>query len=120
LQRQTGAALPYVKHETKTKHGESKMFKIELQRHGAQMWRAECKAERAALRGVYALLNGKTECLLPNSQALRELLPYQYRKAFDRAALWWTQEHSDVIRMDLRDYRGFPMGSLFAQFNQDA
>jgi len=91
------------------------MFKVELQRHGAQMWRAECKAERAALRGVYALLNGKTECLLPDSQALRDLLPHQYRKAFDRAALWWTQEYSDVIRMDLRDYRGFPMGSLFAK-----
>ena len=94
------------------------MFKVELQRHGAQMWRAECKAERAALRGVYALLNGKAECLLPDSQALRELLPYQYRKAFDRAALWWTQEYSDVIRMDLARLSRLSYGFTICEMGQ--
>lgn len=94
------------------------MFNVELQRHGAQMWHAKCKPERAALRGVYALLNGKTECLLPESETLRQLLPYHYRKAFDRAFAWWTQEYSDVMRMDLYDYKGFPMGSLFAKWEE--
>ena len=94
------------------------MFQIELHRCGAIMWQGECQPQRAALHGVYALLNGKSECLLPNTDGLRDALPYHYRKAFDRAALWWTQEFTDVVRMDLYDYRGFPMGSLFAKWKE--
>jgi len=90
-------------------------FTVELQRYGTKMWEGNCGAEDAALHGIYALINGKTKCFLPDSETLRAALPYHYRKAFDRAALWWTQEYSDVIRMDLRDYQGFPMGSLFAK-----
>jgi hypothetical protein len=90
-------------------------FTVELQRYGTQMWQGECDTERAALCGVYRIVNGKSECLLPNTDTLRAALPYQYRKAFDRAVHWWTQEYTDVIRMDLRDYLGFPMGSLYAK-----
>ena len=92
-------------------------FSVELHRGAGIMWQGECDTERAALRGVYRIINGKSECLLPDADTLRAALPYQYRKAFDRAIHWWTQEHTDVIRMDLRDYRGDPMGSLFAKIN---
>lgn len=92
-------------------------FFVHLVREGETVWFGECDTERAALCGIYRVINGKSECLLPDSETLRAALPYRYRKAFDRATLWWTQEYTDVIRMDLRDYQGFPMGSLFAQLN---
>ena len=92
-------------------------FSVELHRGYGVMWKGECDTERAALRGIYRVINGKSECLLPDSETLRAALPYHYRKAFDRAVLWWTQEYSDVIRMDLRDYKGFPMGTLFARLD---
>ena len=92
------------------------MFTVELQRYGNILWKGNCESEEAKLHGVYALINGKEKCFLPDSETLREALPYHYRKAFDRAALWWTQEYSDVIKMNLFDYRGFPMGTLFAKW----
>lgn len=94
------------------------MFNCELQRHGTQIWRGDCNMQRTAMCGIYAILNGKKECFLPDSDSLRAALPYHYKKAFDRASLWWTQEYSDVIRMDLWDYKGNPMGSIFAKWKE--
>ena len=92
-------------------------FEIELHRGGAILWRGQCDAIPAACHGIYRILNGATHVLLPDDDQLRDALPYHYRKSFDRAIHWWIDknQYSDVTRTDLRDYRGFPMGTIIAR-----
>ena len=92
-------------------------FEIELHRGGAIQWRGSCDAVPAACHGIYRILNGATHVLLPDDAQLRDALPYRYRKAFDRAIHWWIDknQYSDVTRTDLRDCRGFPMGTIIAR-----
>jgi hypothetical protein len=92
-------------------------FEIELHRRGVIIWRGSCAAVPAACYGIYRILNGCTHVLLPDDAQLRDALPYHYRKAFDRAIHWWIDknQYSDVTRTDLRDWQGFPMGTIIAR-----
>ena len=93
------------------------MFEIELHRGGIIIWRGHAPAVPAACFGIYRVLNGATHVLLPDDEYLRDALPYRYRKAFDRVIHWWIDknQYSDVTRTDLRDYVGYPMGSIIAR-----
>jgi len=52
----------------------------------------------------------------PDPAAVRATLPFRFRKAFDRAAVWYNRHHDAgpaVIR--LADRRGRPIATLYLQ-----
>ena len=72
---------------------------------------------------AYHLDNGKH--LVPDYTAIREAIPHQHRKAFDRAGKWWFPStlHSalsgildklNAASLTLTDSRGRLLGTLYA------
>jgi hypothetical protein len=53
----------------------------------------------------------------PDIAELTEAMGGRYRKAIERGGLFWRNAHdgADWQRLDLRDYRGRPMGTIFAR-----
>lgn len=72
---------------------------------------------------AYHLVHGKH--LVPDYAAIREALPHQHRKAYDRAGRWWfpVTLHSELSGLPdqrnacsrtLRDAKGRLLGTLYA------
>lgn len=88
-------------------------FTVELHRNGTLYAKFEVPAVRGHTSGAW---HGDWP-YLPDDDATEAALPYHVRKAFNRARVWWARLHSDTVRCDLRDAKGFPMGSIFATLN---
>lgn len=89
------------------------LYDITLSRDGRARRIATVHAREAGLVGDY--FEGKP--YQPDVDAVREALPYHYRKAFDRALKWWSQGYSGRVvplTCSLTSTRGKPMGRLFA------
>ena len=72
---------------------------------------------------AYHLVHGKH--LVPDYAAIREALPHQHRKAYDRAGRWWfpstlhselsgRPDHLNACSRTLRDAKGRLLGTLYA------
>lgn len=72
---------------------------------------------------AYHLDNGKH--LRPDYAAIRQAIPYQHRKAFDRAGQWWFPltlksalsgllDHGNAASLTLNDCRGRCLGTIYA------
>lgn len=88
-------------------------FELTFKRYDVIRARFTAPAVPAMLSG--ARLPGSGAPFLPDTDAVESAMPYHYRKAFIRARVWWARECSDVVRCDLRDRRGFPLGTVFAR-----
>lgn len=61
---------------------------------------------------------GTTELIRPDGEALREALPHNWRKAFDRAGRFWFPRSDDknpLASLTLRDRRGQAIAYLYAK-----
>ena len=89
------------------------LFNLALSRHIKGFGKpAVCATERG-LTGVY--VDGKPYG--PNNDEVRNCLPHQYRKAFDRAGgAWWFDNAKPEIAAycTLRDYRGQYLNTVYA------
>ena len=88
-------------------------FTIRLHRHGVVLREFKVAAEESGFVGVWK--DGKP--YQPVASEVRKALPSQYRKAFDRAHVWWSdwQSPNAPMRRDMRTLRGHhPMGTLIA------
>ena len=86
-------------------------FEITFKRYDTIHAHFTVPAIKARLSGAWY----ETQPYLPDSDAVEAAMPYHYRKAFNRARVWWAREFSDTVRCDLRDAKGFPAGTLFAR-----
>jgi hypothetical protein len=91
---------------------ENSTYTVQLNAHGVIRFKTTCGAKPAGLVGDYR--NGAP--YQPDLNAA--VLPYRYRKAFERALKWWQAESMSgqhmPLRCDLTTLRGQPMGTLFA------
>lgn len=53
------------------------------------------------------------ELFMPDKEALREALPYHWRKAYDRALGFWIDKDSGSGHMALYSLRGAPIATLY-------
>lgn len=90
-------------------------YNVQLNAHGVIRFKATVPAREAGIVGDYH--NGVP--YQPDNDAVRKVLPYRYRKAFDRTLKWWQTEsmsgRSLPLKCELhtaRDHK--PMGTLFA------
>ena len=92
-------------------------FNIQLQRNGSLYCKFTVPAREAGLVGGW--YQGKP--YKPDPVEVRAMLPYQYRKAFDRALAWWQSDSMSgwamPLKCDLVSLKGAPMGTLFATPN---
>lgn len=92
-------------------------FDIQLQANGTKRCGFLVEAQEAGLVGDWY----KGKPYQPNTDAVRAMLPYQYRKAFDRALKWWQTESMSgrmmPLKCELKTLAGKPMGTLFATPN---
>lgn len=84
------------------------------------------KPRIAAIPAVYAGTydTESREILKPDATAVRDALPYRWRKAFDRATHFWFGKDSrvdesgrhngPVPHLELRDYRGRWINTVYA------
>ena len=86
-------------------------FEVTFNRLGVIRSKFQVQAIECKLAGVWHY-DGKP--YLPDSEEVEALLPYHYRKAFNRTRVWWAREFSDLVRVDLHDLRGFPLGTIHA------
>lgn len=89
-------------------------FDIQLHAHGVKRCGFLVAGIEAGLVGDY--YNGKP--YQPDTTAVHDMLPYQYRKAFDRALKWWQDSSMSgrvlPLKCELKTLKGKPMGTLFA------
>lgn len=88
-------------------------FELTYKRHDVIRARATVPAVPAQLAG--ARFPGSGAAFLPDDDAVAAAMPYHYRKAYARAKVWWARDCCAVVRCDLRDRQGFPLGSIFAR-----
>jgi hypothetical protein len=93
-------------------------FHIELHSHGVKRDTLTVGASKAYTSGAWH--DGWP--WVPRHEHMAKGLPYRYRRAFERAPIWWSRngDGCDVLRCDLRRWDGAPMGSIFARFDPAA
>lgn len=66
--------------------------------------------------GITGVLDERGELVRPDWQAFRECVPHQWRKAFDRASLWYNKHNdSKPASMTLYGVRGQLLGTIYVQ-----
>ncbi|MGV1835244.1 hypothetical protein ACQZ6C_10820 [Rhizobium rhizogenes] len=92
-------------------------FNIQLNANGVIRFKCQAAAKEAGMVGVW--FNGKP--YQPDTKYVHDCLPFQYRKAFNRALKWWQTEsmsgRSMPLMCNLTSLRGKPMGTLYATPN---
>lgn len=90
-------------------------FIVEFHTNGLLREKWTVAAYKAYAAGIW---DGEWPYLPAHAQVI-EGLPYQYRKAFERGALWWGTQACDVVRCDLYRARdNAPIGTLFARYSK--
>lgn len=92
------------------------LFNLSLSRHIKGFGKPAVHCAERALTGVYVA--GKPYG--PKNDEVRNCLPAQYRKAFDRAeGVWWfdANEPWKAAYCTLRDYRGRYLNTVYATAN---
>jgi hypothetical protein len=92
-------------------------YTVQFNSGGIMRFKAEVPAKPVGIVGDYH--NGTP--YQPDTDDVRAALPHAYRRAFDRAALWWQQNsmsgrHMPLMR-ELYGVNGKPLGTLFATPN---
>ena len=92
-------------------------FTVQLNRDGVVRFKGTVSAQEMGIVGDWY----KGRPYQPIAKEVRALIPYHYRKAFDRALKWGQTEsmsgRSMPLMCDLTALSGAPMGTLYATPN---
>lgn len=89
------------------------LYSIHLSTHKSGHVKGPVKAVRPAFAGHYRKV--EDDILAPDLAAVRECLPYYYRKAFDRAGNPWFPQDDSPAYVTLRDTRGRYLNTVYMQ-----
>ena len=91
-------------------------YSLTFHQNGVKRFAVTVLAQPAYAIGDYHL----GQAYEPPSALVREVLPFAYRKAFDRAVKWWREKGSSRVmpsKCYLVSLKGKPLGTLYATPN---